>query len=163
ETGDVVMCLEGKKQTVVSVSLKDVNDLIKFACPKGSAVFPPITGGSQQFCTDSWCSAQATVGDAVSIELSEKTQEEQDEDEKKKPSLEGLKVYTVTMKKQNLTSSTLYFQCRPEKEPAEARVDTPGGKFDPNTTKCVIQVAAYGSKPAAEGATESESCNTVPG
>ncbi|KFG57172.1 SAG-related sequence protein SRS48K [Toxoplasma gondii RUB] len=60
------------------------------------------------------------------------------------------------MDKQSLTSSTLYFQCRPEKKPVEARGDTPGGKFDKDTTKCVIQVAAYGSKPAAEAATEKE-------
>ncbi|EPR56744.1 SAG-related sequence SRS48E [Toxoplasma gondii GT1] len=159
EIGDVVMCSEGKNQTVVSISLKKDNDSIKFACPKDSAVFPAITDDSQQFCKDSWCSAQATMGDAVSIKLSKNTEEK---DEKKKPNLEELNIYTVTMNKQSLTSSTLYFQCRPEKKPVEARVDTPGGKFDKDT-KCVIQVAAYGSKPAAEVATESESCDTIPG
>ncbi|KAF4639938.1 SAG-related sequence SRS48K [Toxoplasma gondii] len=92
------------------------------------------------------------MGDAVSIKLSKNTEEK---DEKKKPNLEELNIYTVTMNKQSLTSSTLYFQCRPEKKPVEARVDTPGGKFDKDT-KCVIQVAAYGSKPAAEVATEKE-------
>ncbi|KFG29536.1 SAG-related sequence SRS48E, partial [Toxoplasma gondii FOU] len=154
----IFMCSADKEnQTVVSVSLKKDNDSIQFACPKDSAVFPAITDDSQQFCTDSWCSAQATVGDAVSINLSKKTEE--GEDEKKRPSLEGLNIYTVTMNKQSLTSSTLYFQCRPEKKPVEARVDTPGGKFDKDT-KCVIQVAAYGSKPAAEAAAESESCDT---
>ncbi|PIL95988.1 SAG-related sequence protein SRS48E, partial [Toxoplasma gondii COUG] len=162
DTSDVVMCSTDKKnQTVVSVALKNVDDSIKFACPKDSIVFPPITDESQQFCMDSWCSAQATVGDAVRIELSEKPEEEKDE--KNGPNLKELNVYTVTMKKQNLKSSTLYFQCRPGNPPSEARVDTPGGKFDKDTTKCVIQVAAYGSKPAAAEAAESESCDTIPG
>nr|CEL77163.1 TPA: SRS48E [Toxoplasma gondii VEG] len=158
----IFMCSTDKKnQTVVSVSLKNVNESIDFACPKDSVVFPAITGVSQQFCTDSWCSAQGPMGEAFAI--AQKEPAAQQKDPEKEQSLENLSVYTVTMKKQNLTSSTLYFQCRPGKEPVGARVDTPGGKFDPNTTKCVIQVAAYGSKPAAEVATESESCDTIPG
>nr|PUA83197.1 SAG-related sequence SRS48E [Toxoplasma gondii TgCATBr9] len=101
------------------------------------------------------------MGEAFTI--AHKTPAAQQKDPEKEQSLDNMNVYTVTMKKQSITSSTLYFQCRPGKEPVEARVDTPGGKFDPNTTKCVIQVAAYGSKPAAEEAAESESCDTIPG
>ncbi|ESS28339.1 SAG-related sequence protein SRS48K [Toxoplasma gondii VEG] len=157
DTSDVAMCSADKKnQTVVSVSLKNVNDSIQFACPENFVVFPAFQEPSEaaQFCKDSWCTAQARMGEAFTI--SHKKPAAQQKDTKKEQQLENLHVYTVTMKQQNLTSSTLYFQCRPEEERVEARVDTPGGKFDPNTTKCVIQVAAYGSKPAADEATEKE-------
>ncbi|KEP60441.1 UNVERIFIED_CONTAM: SAG-related sequence protein SRS48K [Hammondia hammondi] len=155
DADDVFMCSADKtKQTVVSVPLNHKTTPIKFACPKGFVVFPAIKNKSQQFCTDSWCSAQAPLGEAFTLE--HKKPEAQQNGKKKEPTLDGLNVYTVTMNKQDASSSTLYFQCRPETQPVEARVDTPGGKFDPEVTKCVIQLAAYGSKPAADPETEKE-------
>ncbi|KYK63046.1 SAG-related sequence SRS48K [Toxoplasma gondii TgCatPRC2] len=156
DTSDVAMCATDKKQTVVSVALKNKDATVKFACPEKSVVFPAFQepSGAAQFCKDSWCTAQAPMGEAFTIAHNKPAA--QQKDPKKEQKLENLNVYTVAMKKQDLTSSTLYFQCRPEKEPVEARIDTPGGMFDPKTTKCVIQVAAYGSKPAAEAATEEE-------
>ncbi|KFG57183.1 SAG-related sequence protein SRS48K [Toxoplasma gondii RUB] len=154
---NVFMCSADKEnQTVISVPLSGEGVSIRFACPEGSVVFPALQDGSEaaQFCKDSWCSAQAPMGEAFTI--AHKKPATQQKELKKEQSLDNMNVYTVTMNKQSITSSTLYFQCRPGKEPVEARVDTPGGKFDKDTTKCVIQVAAYGSKPAVEKAAEKE-------
>ncbi|KYF38470.1 SAG-related sequence protein SRS48K [Toxoplasma gondii ARI] len=164
DKSDIFMCSSVKEnQTVISVPLSGEGVSIRFACPEGSVVFPALQDGSEaaQFCKDSWCSAQAPMGEAFTIAHTKPATQQKDTE--KEQQLENLNVYTVAMKKQSLTSSKLYFQCRPETPPAEARVDTPGGKFDPKTTKCVIQIAAYGSKPAAEEAAESESCDTIPG
>ncbi|ESS28162.1 SAG-related sequence SRS48Q [Toxoplasma gondii VEG] len=157
DENNIFMCSADKeKQTVITVPLNGEGVSIRFACPKDSVLFPalPEASARTQFCTDSWCSAQAPLGEAFTIAQEKAPAEKMDK--KTEPELKNLYVYRFTMNKQDVASTKLYFQCRPETPPVEARVDTPGGKFDPNTTKCVIQVAAYGSKPAAEVATEKE-------
>ncbi|KFG28863.1 SAG-related sequence protein SRS48Q, partial [Toxoplasma gondii GAB2-2007-GAL-DOM2] len=64
----VFTCSTVKKQSVVSLKLKDTKMPIKFACPKGYDVFPSITGEPHQFCRDSLCEQKAPLASSFSIQ-----------------------------------------------------------------------------------------------
>lgn len=153
---DVATCSTEKKQSVVSLKLKDKDTPIKFACPKDYEVFPAITSGSIQFCRDSLCEHKAPLAPAFSIEKSaaatQTDEERSSEGSEEKQELST--VYTLTMKQQDATSSTLYFQCRKKTEGNQAVGVEPDaskpGKLQNDLIRCAFQVAAYGSKAAAE-------------
>ncbi|KYF42759.1 SAG-related sequence protein SRS48E, partial [Toxoplasma gondii ARI] len=153
---DVATCSTEKKQSVVSLKLKDKDTPIKFACPKDYEVFPAITGGSIQFCRDSLCEHKAPLAPAFSIEKSDAATQTDEERSSKGPEekQELSTVYKLTMNQQDATSSTLYFQCRKntaEKQPvAEEGDESKPGKLHNDLIRCAFQVAAYGSKAAAE-------------
>ncbi|KFG57184.1 SAG-related sequence protein SRS48Q [Toxoplasma gondii RUB] len=161
---DVATCSTDKKQSVVSLKLKDKDTPIKFACPKDYDVFPAITGETHQFCRDSLCERTAPLAPAFSIQAEPPTTETEDNHTGK--SSEGKEklstVYTLTMKEQDATSSTLYFQCRKQttenQSPGDERDDSKPGKLHNNLIQCAFQVAAYGSKAAAEAPEKEHEC-----
>ncbi|KYF42761.1 SAG-related sequence protein SRS48Q, partial [Toxoplasma gondii ARI] len=78
-------------------------------------------------------------------------------------------VYTLTMKQQDATSSTLYFQCRKTKSDdkktnsddpsvADEQDESKPGKLHNDLIQCAFQVAAYGSKAAAETPQKEHEC-----
>ncbi|KYF42760.1 SAG-related sequence protein SRS48Q, partial [Toxoplasma gondii ARI] len=161
---DVATCSDAKKQSVVSLKLKDKDTPIKFACPKDYDVFPDITGEPHQFCRDSLCEQKAPLAPAFIMKKSDaatQTDGEQNakgSDGKEEPST----VYTLTMEEQDATSSTLYFQCR-KKTPGNLSVgvkpdDSNPGKLHNDLIRCAFQVAAYGSKAAAETSEKEQEC-----
>ncbi|KAF4639933.1 SAG-related sequence protein SRS48Q [Toxoplasma gondii] len=161
---DVATCSTDKKQSVVSLKLKETNKPIKFACPKDYDVFPAITGEPHQFCRDSLCEQEAPLAPAFSIEKGAPTTGTEDNPNRKESEAEEelSTVYTLTMKEQVATSSTLYFQCR-KKTPGnqsvgvEPDVSKPG-KLHNDLIRCAFQVSAYGSKAAAETSENEHEC-----
>ncbi|EPR56868.1 SAG-related sequence SRS48K [Toxoplasma gondii GT1] len=161
---DVFTCSTVKKQSVVSLKLKDKETPIKFACPEDYDVFPAITGEPYEFCRDSLCEQKAPLAPAFSIEKVAATTETEDNESGKgsEGKQELSTVYKLTMNEQVATSSTLYFQCRKKTEGNQAegveRDASKPGKLHNDSIQCAFQVAAYGSKAAAETLQKEHEC-----
>ncbi|EPR56867.1 SAG-related sequence protein SRS48Q [Toxoplasma gondii GT1] len=167
---DVFTCSTVKKQSVVSLKLKDKETPIKFACPEDYDVFPAITGEPYEFCRDSLCEQKAPLAPAFSIQESEaETQTDEERNYNLLEENQGLStVYKLTMKEQVAASSTLYFQCRKTKSDEKSNADdstvadeedeSKPGKLHNDLIHCAFQVAAYGSKAAAETLQKEHEC-----
>ncbi|EPR56806.1 SAG-related sequence protein SRS48Q [Toxoplasma gondii GT1] len=160
----VFTCSTVKKQSVVSLKLKDTKTPIKFACPKDYDVFPAIKVEPQQFCRDSLCEHEAPLAPAFIIKKDDPTTDtENDRNRKGSEGKEELStVYTITMAQQVTTSSTLYFQCRKtnaDDPPVDDELEeSKPGKLHNDLIHCAFQVAAYGSKAAAETSEKEHEC-----
>ncbi|KYF47443.1 SAG-related sequence SRS55N [Toxoplasma gondii ARI] len=114
---------------------------VTLECPNQSTLYPKTD--SKKFCRDAACTQERTFQEAfVSVSWVNGTGQEHTED-REKPNGN-----TLTLDKYPILSTTLYFQCRNEKNDQEQEQKVVSEEDETPKVSRVIQVAVYGGRAA---------------